>query len=93
MYLPPIVDAWHRMKERLDERRSRWFIILSRVQRTNCFRKPSHFRPATQEFAVFAQVSVGKMLIAGILPGLLTVVVYIAMVVLRCWRQAQKFPK
>ena len=36
-------------------------------------------------FAVFAQVSVGQMLIAGILPGLLTLAVYVGMVSLRCW--------
>lgn len=35
-------------------------------------------------YAMFAQVSVGKALIAGIIPGLLTAVVYAAMIIIRC---------
>jgi len=35
-------------------------------------------------YAIFAEVSIAKMLIAGILPGLLTLFVYVAMIMLRC---------
>jgi C4-dicarboxylate transporter DctM subunit len=36
-------------------------------------------------YGVFAEVSVAKLLIAGILPGLLTATVYMVMIVIRCW--------
>lgn len=35
-------------------------------------------------FAIFAEVSIGKMLIAGILPGILSALIYVAMIVGRC---------
>lgn len=35
-------------------------------------------------YALFAEVSVSKMLIAGVVPGLLTTVIYAAMIFLRC---------
>lgn len=34
-------------------------------------------------YAIFAEVSIAKMLVAGILPGLLTLVVYVAMIMIR----------
>ncbi len=36
-------------------------------------------------YGVFAEVSVAKLLIAGIIPGLLTAAVYTVMIVTRCW--------
>ena len=36
-------------------------------------------------YGVFAEVSVAKLLIAGIIPGLLTAAVYTIMIVMRCW--------
>jgi C4-dicarboxylate transporter, DctM subunit len=36
-------------------------------------------------YGVFAEVSVPKLLIAGILPGLLTAAVYMIMIMVRCW--------
>jgi C4-dicarboxylate transporter, DctM subunit len=36
-------------------------------------------------YGVFAEVSVPKLLIAGILPGLLTAAVYMLMIIARCW--------
>ena len=36
-------------------------------------------------YGVFAEVSVPKLLIAGILPGILTAVVYMLMIIGRCW--------
>ncbi|MGE3244943.1 MAG: TRAP transporter large permease [Beijerinckiaceae bacterium] len=36
-------------------------------------------------YGVFAEVSVAQLLMAGVLPGILTAVVYGAMIVLRCW--------
>ena len=35
-------------------------------------------------FGIFAEVSIAKLLIAGILPGLLTAAVYVVMIVIRC---------
>jgi len=35
-------------------------------------------------FAIFAEASIGKMLIAGILPGLLTAGMFVAMIMIRC---------
>jgi C4-dicarboxylate transporter DctM subunit len=35
-------------------------------------------------FGIFAEVSIAKLLIAGILPGLLTAAVYVTMIVIRC---------
>ncbi len=36
-------------------------------------------------YGVFAEVSISKLLLAGIIPGLLTAVVYMIMIVVRCW--------
>jgi tripartite ATP-independent transporter DctM subunit len=36
-------------------------------------------------YGIFAEVSIVKLLIAGILPGILTAGVYMLMIVLRCW--------
>ena len=36
-------------------------------------------------YGIFAEVSVVKLLIAGILPGILTAVVYMLMIIIRCW--------
>jgi tripartite ATP-independent transporter DctM subunit len=36
-------------------------------------------------YGVFAEVSISKLLLAGILPGLLTAAVYMIMIVARCW--------
>jgi tripartite ATP-independent transporter DctM subunit len=36
-------------------------------------------------YGIFAEVSITKLLIAGILPGILTAVVYMLMITLRCW--------
>ena len=36
-------------------------------------------------YGIFAQVSISKLLIAGILPGLLTAFVYALMIMVRCW--------
>jgi tripartite ATP-independent transporter DctM subunit len=36
-------------------------------------------------YGVFAEVSIAKLLLAGILPGLLTAGVYMIMIVVRCW--------
>jgi C4-dicarboxylate transporter DctM subunit len=36
-------------------------------------------------YGVFAEVSIAKLLLAGILPGLLTAGVYMIMIVARCW--------
>ena len=36
-------------------------------------------------YGIFAEVSITKLLIAGILPGILTAVVYMAMIIIRCW--------
>jgi tripartite ATP-independent transporter DctM subunit len=35
-------------------------------------------------YAIFAEVSIGKMLIAGILPGILSAIVFATMIVVRC---------
>ena len=36
-------------------------------------------------YGVFAEVSIAKLLLAGVLPGLLTAMVYMLMIVIRCW--------
>ncbi len=36
-------------------------------------------------YGVFAEVSIAKLLLAGVLPGLLTAGVYMIMIVVRCW--------
>ncbi|ARQ03048.1 C4-dicarboxylate ABC transporter [Pseudorhodoplanes sinuspersici] len=36
-------------------------------------------------YGVFAEVSISKLLLAGIIPGLLTAGVYMIMIVVRCW--------
>lgn len=35
-------------------------------------------------FGIFAEVSIAKLLIAGVLPGLLTAAVYVVMIIIRC---------
>lgn len=44
-------------------------------------------------YAIFADQSVGKMLIAGMLPGLLTAFLYIVLIVVRCTFQPALGPK
>ncbi len=44
-------------------------------------------------YGVFAEVSVVKLLIAGILPGLLTAAVYTAMILIRCWLNPALAPR
>jgi tripartite ATP-independent transporter DctM subunit len=36
-------------------------------------------------YGVFAEVSISKLLLAGILPGLLTAAIYMIMIIARCW--------
>jgi C4-dicarboxylate transporter, DctM subunit len=36
-------------------------------------------------YGIFAEVSIVKLLMAGIIPGILTAVVYMAMIIIRCW--------
>ncbi len=36
-------------------------------------------------YGIFAETSISKLLIAGILPGILTAVIYAAMITTRCW--------
>jgi tripartite ATP-independent transporter DctM subunit len=43
-------------------------------------------------YGIFAQVPIPKLLIAGIIPGILTAVVYMAMIVLRCWHNPSLAP-
>ncbi|MFY0633171.1 MAG: TRAP transporter large permease [Vannielia sp.] len=43
-------------------------------------------------YAIFAEVSIAKMLVAGILPGLLTLAVYVAMIMLRSHRDPTLAP-
>lgn len=44
-------------------------------------------------YGVFAEVSITKLLIAGVLPGLLTAAIYTAMIVGRCWLQPHIAPR
>jgi C4-dicarboxylate transporter, DctM subunit len=44
-------------------------------------------------YGVFAEVSVSKLLIAGILPGLLTATVYMIMIMTRCWLNPTLAPR
>ncbi len=44
-------------------------------------------------FAIFAEASIGKMLIAGILPGLLSAFVFAAMIMIRCKINPKLAPK
>jgi len=44
-------------------------------------------------YGVFAEVSVAKLLLAGVIPGLLTAAVYGAMIVIRCWLNPSLAPK
>jgi len=43
-------------------------------------------------YGVFAEVSVPKLLIAGIMPGILTAVVYMIMIIGRCWLNPELAP-
>ena len=43
-------------------------------------------------YGIFAEVSVSKLLIAGILPGILTAGVYMLMIMLRCWHNPSLAP-
>ena len=44
-------------------------------------------------YAVFAEVSVGKMLLAGVLPGLLTALAYAVLIIVRCSVNPSLAPK
>ena len=44
-------------------------------------------------FAIFAEASIGKMLIAGIIPGLLTALMFIVMIMIRCKLNPKLAPK
>jgi len=44
-------------------------------------------------FAIFAEASIGKMLIAGIIPGILTALVFIVMIMIRCKLNPKLAPK
>jgi C4-dicarboxylate transporter, DctM subunit len=43
-------------------------------------------------YGIFAEVSIVKLLIAGIIPGILTAVVYMLMIILRCWHNPALAP-
>ncbi|MBR0682089.1 TRAP transporter large permease [Roseomonas eburnea] len=44
-------------------------------------------------YGIFAEQPIGRLLIAGILPGLLTAAVYAAMIILRCWLNPALAPR
>src|SRR5690606_31670156 len=44
-------------------------------------------------YGIFAEVSVADLLLAGILPGLLTAFVYMLMIMLRCWYNPELAPR
>ena len=44
-------------------------------------------------FGIFAEVSIAQLLIAGILPGILTAAVYVLMIVLRAWLNPTLAPR
>lgn len=44
-------------------------------------------------YGIFAEQPIGRLLIAGILPGLLTAAVYAAMILLRCWLNPALAPR
>lgn len=44
-------------------------------------------------YAIFAEESVGKLLIAGVIPGLLTACLYALMILVRCWINPTLGPK
>ena len=44
-------------------------------------------------YGIFAEVSISKVLIAGVLPGLLTALVYSVMIVTRCWFNPRLAPR
>ena len=43
-------------------------------------------------YGIFAEVSVVKLLLAGIMPGLLTAAIYMIMIVIRCWLKPSLAP-
>ncbi|MFD1911096.1 TRAP transporter large permease [Halodurantibacterium flavum] len=43
-------------------------------------------------FGIFAEVSISQLLIAGVIPGLLTAFAYTAMIVIRCWLKPSLAP-
>jgi C4-dicarboxylate transporter DctM subunit len=43
-------------------------------------------------YGVFAEVSIAKLLLAGVIPGLLTAGVYMIMIVVRCWLKPELGP-
>ncbi len=43
-------------------------------------------------YAVTAQVSIGKMLIAGVVPGLILAALYIGYIVVQAWLRPERFP-
>ncbi|MDN3563669.1 TRAP transporter large permease [Paeniroseomonas aquatica] len=44
-------------------------------------------------YGIFAEQPIGRLLIAGIVPGLLTAAVYAAMIILRCWLNPALAPR
>ncbi len=44
-------------------------------------------------YGVFAEVSISRLLIAGIIPGLLTAVAYVALILIRCWLNPALAPR
>jgi tripartite ATP-independent transporter DctM subunit len=44
-------------------------------------------------YGIFAEVSVAELLIAGILPGILTAVIYMIMIIGRCWYNPELAPR
>src|SRR5690606_19742139 len=44
-------------------------------------------------YGIFAEVSITKLLIAGLLPGLLTALVYSVMILIRCWLHPELAPR
>lgn len=43
-------------------------------------------------YGIFAEVSITHLLLAGIMPGLLTATVYMVMIIVRCWRDPSLAP-
>jgi len=43
-------------------------------------------------YGIFAEVSVAQLLLAGVMPGLLTAVIYMIMIIGRCWYNPQLAP-
>src|SRR5262245_23385112 len=43
-------------------------------------------------YGVFAEVSIAKLLLAGVIPGILTAAVYMVMIIVRCWLKPSLAP-